>query len=75
MPKEVKDIRMFVQMCRPGTNQKAQAKSVTIKKIGKVTKFKLRCNKYLYTLVLDDVQKADKLKQSLPPSLNKKEIN
>lgn len=30
-------------------------------------KFKVRCSKYLYTLVVVDKEKADKLKQSLPP--------
>ena len=35
---------------------------------GKIqTKFKLRCSRPLYTLVLTDGEKADKLKQSLPP--------
>lgn len=32
-----------------------------------VTKFKVRCSKYLYTLCVQDAEKADKLKQSLPP--------
>lgn len=31
------------------------------------TKFKIRCSKYLYTLVLEDQEKAEKLKNSLPP--------
>ena len=31
-------------------------------------KFKIRCQKHLYTLVLKDNEKAEKLKQSLPPS-------
>lgn len=35
---------------------------------GLQTKFKVRCTKYLYTLVVDDQEKAEKLKQSLPPS-------
>ena len=30
-------------------------------------KFKVRCSRYLYTLVVTDKEKADKLKQSLPP--------
>lgn len=30
-------------------------------------KFKVRCKRYLYTLILKDSDKADKLKQSLPP--------
>lgn len=32
-------------------------------------KFKVRCQKHLYTLVLKDTEKAEKLKQSLPPSM------
>ncbi|KKZ60954.1 60S ribosomal protein L38 [[Emmonsia] crescens] len=32
-------------------------------------KFKVRCQRFIYTLVLKDSDKADKLKQSLPPSL------
>jgi hypothetical protein len=31
-------------------------------------KFKVRCQRHLYTLVLKDADKAEKLKQSLPPS-------
>jgi large subunit ribosomal protein L38e len=31
-------------------------------------KFKVRCQRFLYTLVLKDSDKAEKLKQSLPPS-------
>ena len=30
-------------------------------------KFKIRCNRFLYTLILKDSDKADKIKQSLPP--------
>ena len=40
-----------------------------IKKTGTKTKFKVRCSKYLYTLCVDDQNKANKLKQSLPPGL------
>jgi hypothetical protein len=40
-----------------------------IKKNQKVNniKFKVRCSKNIYTLVLKDTDKAEKLKQSLPP--------
>lgn len=38
-----------------------------IKKTAEVTKFKVRCSRYLYTLCVTDSEKADKLKQSLPP--------
>jgi hypothetical protein len=31
------------------------------------TKFKVRCERFVYTLALTDSAKAEKLKQSLPP--------
>jgi len=40
-----------------------------VKKTKRATKFKVRCSKYLYTLSVTDSDKADKLKQSLPPGL------
>jgi hypothetical protein len=42
-----------------------------IKKNQKVNniKFKVRCSKNIYTLVLKDTDKAEKLKQSLPPGM------
>ena len=36
-------------------------------KVTNQTKFKVRCHRFLYTLVLKDSDKADKLRQSLPP--------
>jgi large subunit ribosomal protein L38e len=48
------------------------AKKITIyraKKSNK-TKFKLRTNKYLYTLVLREKEKALRLRKSLPPQLD-----
>jgi hypothetical protein len=38
------------------------------KNADKQIKFKVRCSRELYTLVLKDSDKAEKLKQSLPPS-------
>jgi hypothetical protein len=40
---------------------------VKIKKAKNSTKFKVRCQRYLYTLCVADSDKAEKLKQSLPP--------
>lgn len=37
-------------------------------------KFKVRCSRFLYTLVITDKEKAEKLKQSLPPGLQVKEV-
>ena len=43
--------------------------AVKIKKNEDNVKFKVRCSKYLYTLVIKDREKAEKLKQSLPPGM------
>ncbi|CEG38677.1 60s ribosomal protein l38 [Plasmopara halstedii] len=64
MPKQITDIRDFLQKAR-----RKDARSVKIKKSDKVVKFKIRCSKYLYTLCVTDTEKADKLTQSLPPGL------
>ncbi|KAF3181384.1 hypothetical protein EYR41_004960 [Orbilia oligospora] len=40
-----------------------------VKKNGSQTKFKVRCHRHLYTLTIKDSEKAEKLKQSLPPGL------
>ena len=45
-----------------------------IKKSKEVVKFKVRCSKYLYTLCVNDSDKADKLKQSLPPGLQVQDL-
>ncbi|KXN88702.1 60S ribosomal protein L38-1 [Leucoagaricus sp. SymC.cos] len=75
-PKELKDIKQFIQI-----SQRRDASQARIKKIppktanGKTrTKFKVRCSRYLYTLSLDDPEKAEKLKQSLPPGLSIEEV-
>ncbi|CZT18436.1 probable ribosomal protein L38 [Ramularia collo-cygni] len=67
MPQEVTDIKSFIEICR-----RKDASSARIKKsrVANQTKFKVRCNRYLYTLVLKDNDKAEKLKQSLPPGLS-----
>ncbi|KAG5917236.1 ribosomal 60S subunit protein L38 [Claviceps africana] len=67
MPREVADIKKFIEICR-----RKDASSARIKKNkqGNNIKFKVRCQRHLYTLVLQDTEKAEKLKQSLPPTLN-----
>lgn len=100
MPKEVSDIKQFIEICRrkdasckcprsteqylwlggPGSErtrevqEKKDANALSIaarikrnRKTQQI-KFKVRCHRFLYTLVLKDSDKADKLKQSLPPS-------
>jgi large subunit ribosomal protein L38e len=54
--------------------RRKDAKYARVKKNGSQTKFKVRCSRYLYTLVLDDKEKANKLRQSLPPKLDVKDI-
>lgn len=39
----------------------------------KEIKFKVRCQRYVYSLTLRDSDKADKLKQSLPPGMSRPE--
>merc|ERR1712054_291195 len=65
MPKQISEIKDFLLTAR-----RKDARSVKIKKTGDVTKFKVRCQKYLYTLCVTDSDKAEKLKQSLPPGLH-----
>ena len=43
--------------------------AVKIKKNKENVKFKVRCSRYLYTLVIQDREKAEKLRQSLPPGI------
>eukprot|EP00590_Aulacoseira_subarctica_P011563 CAMPEP_0172419772 /NCGR_PEP_ID=MMETSP1064-20121228/6171_1 /TAXON_ID=202472 /ORGANISM="Aulacoseira subarctica , Strain CCAP 1002/5" /LENGTH=69 /DNA_ID=CAMNT_0013159401 /DNA_START=132 /DNA_END=341 /DNA_ORIENTATION=+ len=69
MPKEIKDIRDFLQKAR-----RKDAKLVKIRKRSDTTKFKIRCSRYMYTLVVKDAEKAEKLTQSLPPGLERKDI-
>ncbi len=69
MPKQIVEIKDFLLTAR-----RKDAKSVKIKKNADNVKFKVRCSKYLYTLVIQDKDKAEKLKQSLPPGLQVKEL-
>ncbi|KAK9195115.1 hypothetical protein WN943_003234 [Citrus x changshan-huyou] len=63
-PKQIHEIKDFLLTAR-----RKDARSVKIKRSRDVVKFKVRCSKYLYTLCVFDSEKADKLKQSLPPVL------
>ncbi|KAK3299324.1 ribosomal protein L38e [Chaetomium fimeti] len=71
MPQEIGDIKKFIEICR-----RKDASSARIKKNNKSQqiKFKVRCQRFLYTLVLKDSEKAEKLKQSLPPNLQIKDV-
>ncbi|EPX74696.1 60S ribosomal protein L38 [Schizosaccharomyces octosporus yFS286] len=70
MPRQVTDIKLFLQLAHRGDATSARVK----KNQNKDVKFKLRCSKYLYTLVVADAKKAEKLRQSLPPALTVAEV-
>ncbi|KAE8676328.1 60S ribosomal protein L38 [Hibiscus syriacus] len=67
-PKQIHEIKDFLLTAR-----RKDGRSVKIKKSRDV-KFKVHCSKYLYTLRVSDAEKADKLKQSLPPGLSVQEL-
>ncbi|KAG2207480.1 hypothetical protein INT47_004228 [Mucor saturninus] len=69
MPQQIKDIKQFLEIAR-----RKDAQSARVKKNSDSIKFKVRCSKYLYTLVVKDKAKASKLRQSLPPALTVVEI-
>ncbi|KAL5230100.1 hypothetical protein ABZP36_028876 [Zizania latifolia] len=68
-PKQIHEIKDFLLTAR-----RKDARSVRIKRSKDAVKFKVRCSKYLYTLCVYDTEKANKLKQSLPPGLSVQEV-
>ncbi|CDW89250.1 60s ribosomal protein l38 [Stylonychia lemnae] len=77
MPKEIKDLKEFIKIVRREQKNLPSAKKITIKKNKKngITKFKLRTSRYLFTLKVDDKVKAEKIMQSIPPTLTKENKN
>jgi len=75
MPKQINEIKDFLLTARRKDARSVKIK-VTKSKITKVkvTKFKVRCSRFLYTLCVTDADKAEKLKQSLPPGLQVQDI-
>ena len=49
-------------------------RAVRIKTNGDVTKFKIRCAKYLYTFVCEDKAKVEDLKKAIPKEIHVVEI-
>jgi len=75
-PKQIQDIKEFIKVSRRKDAKSARIqKSISRSTKKPVTKFKIRCTRYLYTLVVDDADKAEKLRQSLPPGLTVKELD
>ena len=70
MPREIKDLKEFLSIC-----SRKDARHVKVKKAtGTPTKFKVRCSKFLYTLVVQDKKKADRIQKSIHPSVKKIEV-
>ncbi|XP_060035169.1 large ribosomal subunit protein eL38-like [Erinaceus europaeus] len=69
MPRKIEEITDFLLMARH-----KDTKSVKIKKNKDNVKFKVWCSRCLYTLVITDKEKTEKLKQSLLPGLAVKEL-
>ena len=69
MPKQITEIRKFLLIAR-----RRDAKLVKIRKRTDQTKFKIRCSTHLYTLVIPEAEKAEKLTNSLPPGLKRETI-
>ncbi|XP_053520479.1 60S ribosomal protein L38-like [Artibeus jamaicensis] len=65
---KIEEIKDFLLRAR-----RKDAKSAKIKK-NKDREFKLQYSRYVYTLVITEEEKAEKLKQSLPPGLAVKEL-
>ncbi|PFH38677.1 ribosomal protein RPL38 [Besnoitia besnoiti] len=81
MAKEIRDLRKFLLTARRPdakrvtiVRQHKKANAITGGSASTVTKFKIRCSRYLYTFVVEDREKAQKLEGSLPPSLQKVSI-
>ena len=64
MPREIKDLKEFLSVC-----SRRDARCVKVKKNPSATKFKVRCSKFLYTLVVADKKKADRIQKSIHPNV------
>ena len=70
-------MKEFIKNVRREQKSLPSAQKITIKKNKRngITKFKLRTSRYLFTLKVDDKVKAEKIMQSIPPTLKKETIN
>lgn len=77
MPKDyTNDMKTFLTHLRGDEKAKikAIAKKITIKTKNNSTKFKLRCPRFLYTATVTDPSKAEKIKSSIPSTLQRVEL-
>lgn len=68
VPVAVSNSRTQKSQTRSQANVSLSAARIKRNKKTSQIKFKVRCQRLLYTLVLHDNEKADKLKKALPPS-------
>jgi len=71
------DMKKFLLYLRGDDKTKVKpiAKKIIIKTKDNVTKFKLRCPRYLYTLKVDEANRAEKIKSAIPNSIQKVELS
>ncbi|KAL3315410.1 60S ribosomal protein L38 [Cichlidogyrus casuarinus] len=69
MPVLVQNVRDFLTHAN-----RPDARKVTIKRNKNNVKFKIRCSRYLYVYVLNDLENVDRIKAILPINLAKDEI-
>lgn len=66
MPREIKTIKEFLAICK-----RKDARCVKLKHNPNATKFKVRCSRFLYTLVVTNKVKASLLEKSIHPSVKR----
>jgi len=71
----IKELKTFIEIAR-GEKKKSLPKpsSIQIKEKKGITKFKLRTSRYLYTMKVDDKERAQKIIASIPPSVKKTKV-
>eukprot|EP00013_Stygamoeba_regulata_P001435 CAMPEP_0177630928 /NCGR_PEP_ID=MMETSP0447-20121125/1477_1 /TAXON_ID=0 /ORGANISM="Stygamoeba regulata, Strain BSH-02190019" /LENGTH=75 /DNA_ID=CAMNT_0019132377 /DNA_START=59 /DNA_END=286 /DNA_ORIENTATION=- len=69
MPKQITEIKQFLLIARRKDAREVKIKAPSKNSKKQVTKFKVRCSRYLYTLSIEDKERVDKLRHSLPPGL------
>ena len=66
MPRELRDLKEFLATC-----SRKDARCVKIKKNPSATKFKVRTSRFLFSLVVTDKKKADRITKSIHPNVRK----
>ena len=95
MPKEITDLKLFLQHLKQSQDSNAQTKStrkgkedketnrpknsfkkqLRVKKSGKITKFKLRTSRYLYTFKTSKPVLIKKITSSVPSNIQQIDVD